>query len=115
MTKKIAQDIIDKYNDDEIYIPNIKNLIFSLFNEENISFIDIKNIEFTLSGTPRIIWKIDGDKLITDMLGKKKNDFNQLLSQYSSIDSEELVFRPFWKTTFPEKSENIQVIVNYPK
>ena len=46
---------------------------------------------------------------------KKKSDFNQVLAQYQSIDSAVLVLRPFWKTSFPNKSKSIQVIVNYPQ
>lgn len=115
LTKKIAEDSIDKYDGNEIYIPNIRDLTFSLTDKESVSFADVKNINFTLSGTPRIIWKVDETKLVNDMLNKKKSDFNQILSQYSSIDTAQLVLRPFWKTSFPESSKSIQVIVNYPK
>ncbi len=115
LTKKIAQDIVDKYNDEKIYIPNIRNLTFSLIDKENISFTDVKNIKFNLSGIPKIIWKVDETKFLTSILGKKKNDFNKILSQYSSIDSAKLIINPFWKTTFPEKSKKIKIIVNYPK
>ena len=48
LTAKIAQDIIDKYDGSEIYIPNIRDLTFSFIDKENISFADVKNIGFTL-------------------------------------------------------------------
>lgn len=115
LTKKIAQDIIEGYDESEIYIPNIRDLTFSLTDKENISFADVKNINFTLAGTPRIIWKVDETKLVTDILSKKKKDFNQILLQYPNINTAELIIRPFWKTSFPDKSKNIQIIVNYPK
>jgi hypothetical protein len=115
LAKKIAQDIIDKYDGSEVYIPNIRDLTFSLADKNNISFGDVKTINFTLSGTPRIVWKVDEAKFISDLLGKKKTDFNQVLAQYSSIDTAQLVIRPFWKSSFPDKSSSIQVIVNYPK
>ena len=115
LTKKIAEDSIDKYDESDVYIPNIRDLTFSLSDKETISFADVKNINFTLSGTPKIIWKVDEAKFVADILNKKKTDFNQILSQYSSIDTAVLVLRPFWKTTFPETDKNIQVIVNYPQ
>jgi len=115
LTKKIAESIIDKYDGSEIYMPNISKLAFSLSDKENISFADVKNISFTLTGTPRIIWKVDEKKLITDMLGKEKESFNKILEQYPNIASAELVIRPFWKSIFPEKSKDIEIIVNYPK
>ena len=115
LTKKIAQDIIEKYDGNEVYVPNIRNLIFSLNDKENISSADVKNINFALSGTPKIIWKVDEVKFISDILGQKKINFNAILSQYPSIDSAQLTIRPFWKSSFPEKSDSIQIIVNYPK
>ncbi|PIP69120.1 hypothetical protein CO033_01210 [Candidatus Nomurabacteria bacterium CG_4_9_14_0_2_um_filter_32_10] len=115
LTKKIAGDIIDEYDGSEIYMPNIRDLVFSLIDKEDISFVDVKNIDFTLSGSPKIIWKVDETKFATDLLSKKKSDFNQVLVQYPNIDSAVLVIRPFWKSSFPEKSENIEIIVNYPK
>ena len=115
LTKKIAGDIIDKYDGSEVSIPNIRDLTFSLANKDNVSFADVTSINFSLSGTPKIIWKVDTAKFIADVLGKKKSDFNQVLAQYPSIDTAQLVIRPFWKTSFPDKSSSIQVIVNYPK
>ena len=115
LTKKIAQDIIDKYDDSDVYIPNIRDLTFSLADKENVSFADVKDINFNLTGTPKIIWKIDEEKFVADLLGKKKSDFNQILTGYPSIDTAVLVIRPFWKTTFPDVSKTIDVIVNYPK
>ncbi len=115
LTKKIVQDIIDKYDDSDVYIPNIRDLTFSLADKENVSFADVKDINFNLTGTPKIIWKIDEEKFVADLLGKKKSDFNQILTGYPSIDTAVLVIRPFWKTTFPDVSKTIDVIVNYPK
>lgn len=115
LTKKIAKDIIEEYNGDEVYMPNIRELTFSLNDKENISFADTKNINFSITGTPEIIWKIDEVKFASDIIGKKKEDFNKILSQYPNIDSAELVIRPFWKSSFPETTKNIEIIVNYPR
>lgn len=114
LTAQIAQDVIDQYDGSEVYIPNIRDLTFSLADKENTSFADVKNINFTLSGTPKIVYKVDVEKFTADLLGKKKSDFNQILAQYPNIDSAVLVIRPFWKTTFPDKSASIEIIVNYP-
>jgi hypothetical protein len=115
LTRKIAEDIIEKYDGNEVYMPNIRDLTFSLFDKENVSFADVKSINFTLSGTPKIIWKVDETKFTNDILGKKKSEFNLILAQYPNIDTAVLVLRPFWKSSFPDKSKNIQIIVNYPK
>ena len=115
LTKKIAEDIIDQYDGSEVYMPNIRDLVFSLSDRGSPSFADVRSISFTLSGTPKIIWKVDEGKFVADILGKKKKDFNEILSKHPNIDSAELVLRPFWKTYFPEEGESIEVIVNYPE
>ena len=75
----------------------------------------MKNINFNLSGAIKIVWKLDVEKLINDLLGKSKKDFNQILLQYPYIDSAESELSPFWKMSFPDNTKDIKVIVNYPK
>ena len=116
LTAKIAKDNIGNYDGSEVYIPNIGDLIFSLAPETNISdFANLRNINFNLSGPAKVVWKLDEAKLISDLTGRSKNDFNQILSQYPNIGSAESRLSPFWKRSFPDDSEEIEVIVNYPE
>jgi len=115
LTAKIVTDNIDKYDGSEVLIPNIKDLSFVLANKENIAFSDVKDINFNLTGSSKVVWKVDTEKLISDLLGKRKKDFNQVLSQYPNIDSAELVIKPAWKMSFPDKTKDIKIIVNYPE
>jgi len=115
ITKKIAQDNVDKYDGSDVYIPNIKDLTFSLPNKDTISFADIQNITFNLSGPTKIVWKVDLDKFTADLLGKSKKDFSQILSQYSNIDSATLTITPIWKMSIPDSLKDVNVTVNYPK
>ncbi|MEK7113288.1 MAG: hypothetical protein AAB873_00505 [Patescibacteria group bacterium] len=112
--RKIAENTVDEYNGSEIYIPNIKNLSFSLTNKEGVSFRDVKSVKFNLVGKPEMIWKVDEEKFITSILGIKKKNFNLVLSQFVSIDSAELTLRPFWKMSFPKDRKNIDLLVSYP-
>ena len=121
LSKKIAENNITEYDDSVIFIPNIRDLTFSLSaqaglsNKDNISFKEVKNINFNLSGAIKIVWKLDVNKLIADLLGKSKKDLNQILLQYPNIDTADVVIRPFWKRSFPDKTKDIKVIVNEPK
>lgn len=115
LTKKIAGDNIPGYDGSPVYLPNIRDLIFSLSGKDNISFGDVKNINFSLKGNTKIVWKLDESKLKTDLLGKSKKDFNQILLQYPNVDSADLSISPFWNISLPDKSKDIKVIVNYPK
>ena len=48
LIQKIAKDNIEKYDNSEFYIPNIKDLTFSLPNKNSISFNSAENINFNL-------------------------------------------------------------------
>jgi hypothetical protein len=115
LTKKIAADSIDKYDDSDVYIPKIRDLTFSLSNKDNVSFNDVTNINFNLSGPAKIVWKLDTDKFTADLLGKSKKDFAQILSGYPNIESAILKLSFPWMQSIPDKTKDIKVIMNYPK
>ncbi|MBP9715378.1 MAG: hypothetical protein KBD52_02720 [Candidatus Pacebacteria bacterium] len=114
LTKKVASSVVPDYDNSDIYIPKIKDLKFSLTDNTYSSFKDVESISFKLSGPTKIVWKVDEDALIGDLLEKSKKDFESLLLQYSSIDTASVVIRPFWKKSFPDKIKDITVNVNYP-
>lgn len=119
LTQKIAKDNIDKYDNSEVYIPNIKDLTLSLpaqaglSNKEDISSENVKDISFNLSGPAKIVWKLDSDKFTASLLNKPKKDINQILSQYPNIDSVLVKLSPPWVQSLPNKIENIKVTTDY--
>ncbi|MFA6353894.1 MAG: hypothetical protein WCW93_03095 [Candidatus Paceibacterota bacterium] len=113
LTQKIAKDNIENYDNSEVYIPNIKDLTFSLVDKANISFDSVQNINFNLSGPAKIVWKLDINKFTTDLLDKPKKDFNQILSKYPSIDSALVKVSPPWIQSLPSKIKDIKVTVDY--
>ena len=130
LTAKIAIDNIDKYNGDgsDVYISNIKDLVFSLssgsisnstqaVSDSTISpsIADTQSINFSLSGSAKIVWKLNIDKFVGDLLGKSKSDFTQISSQYNNIDSATLTLSPIWKMSIPDQAKDVKVIVNYPQ
>ncbi|MBI3888786.1 hypothetical protein HY311_03250 [Candidatus Nomurabacteria bacterium] len=115
LTQKVAQDNIDKYDGSDVYIPNIRDLAFTLTNKDNISFNNLQTINFNLSGPAKIVWKLDTNKFVADLLGKSKGDFTKILSEYPNIDSATLTISPIWKTFIPDKAKNIKMTINYAK
>lgn len=114
LTDKIAKNVIEDFKGEDLYLSNIKELEFSMINKDEINQ-DVKSIDFTLKGETDLIWKIDEDKIITDLLGKNKKYFNQTMSIYPNIKSAELELFPPWTASLPNKKEKINLIVNYPK
>jgi hypothetical protein len=116
LTKKIAEDSILKYDESLVYIPNIKDLVFSLPTQiDSTTLADMQTINFNLSGSAKIVWKLDENKFMSDLLGKPKNYFSQVLSQYPNINSAILTITPVWKMSIPDQDKDVKVIVNYPK
>jgi len=121
LTKKITEKSRSGDEEWEVYLSNIRDLVFTFENKNGAPFssaanpTDIENISFNLKGTAGMVHKVDEAKLATDLLGKSKKDFNQVLEQYPNIDSANLVIKPFWKMSFPDKIKDINIIVNYPK
>lgn len=114
LTKKIIKENIEEYDGNEVYITNIKDLDFSLSKRENVLFDNLKDINFNLSGIVKVVWKIEVDKFSLDLIGKKKNDFNDILLEYKNIESATLKISPFWKMVIPSQEKKIKIIVNYP-
>jgi len=114
LTKKIMVSLLPDETVKDLYISNIKDLVFSLSNKESIIFSDVKDIDFNLSGMPQIVYKFDSGKLVSDLVSRSKSDFNQILLQYPNIDGATLSIKPIWKSSFPDKSEDVKVIVSYP-
>lgn len=99
----------------DVSVFNLEDLSVSSFDKNLITPDNLQDFTFNLSGTAKIVWKVDTDALIADLLGKNKKDFNQILLQYPSIDSADLMLKPIWENSLPSKSKNIKIIVNYPK
>ena len=114
LTKKIAGSTMSDYDGSDVFIPNIRDLKFSLADKENVSFSDVKNIRFNLSGNIKVVWRFDTKQFINDVIGEPKTIFSQVLAKYPNINSADLVIEPFWRSSFPEKKESILINVNYP-
>jgi len=114
LAKEIAKNKVKEYDDGEVYISNIKDITFSLTNAD-AQFKDMKSINFNLSGSAKIVWKLDTEKLISELLGKKKKDFKQILSAYPNVNSADLSLSPIWNRSIPDKAKDVKIIVNYPE
>lgn len=115
ITKEIAQANIDGYDGAQVYVSNIKDLVFSLNNKDNISWADIKDVSFVLSGKTKLVWSVDENKILNDLIGTPKKEFNSILLNYPNIESADLVVSPIWRMSLPDKRQDIKLIINYPK
>ena len=115
LTESIAKEKVSNYDGSPVHMTNINDLSFSIPNKNTTSFKDAKSLIFRLEGKSNIVWDVDQEKLFSQILGKKKKDFYQVLAEYPNIDGAELIIKPVWKNSFPEEKNKITITVNEPK
>lgn len=67
-------------------------------------------VSVTISGTAHIVWNYDQQTLRNDLAGRETAALETILQGYPGIERATVVHRPFWKNTFPESPEDIEVI-----
>ncbi len=95
---------------ENLTIQNLKDLKFSVADLSQISNPSISQINFNLSGASKLVSNIDTDKLKSEINGKRKKEIGAVLKNHPEIDRADVSLKPFWKSTFPEKNEDIEVI-----
>lgn len=108
----IAAATVPGYENEPVRIEDTQSLTFSYTNSTT-SITDISNLdslEFQLVGRPLIVWTYDEGKLKTDLVGAQKTALPTVLGGYPAIERAEAVVRPFWKRSFPEKLEEIEIV-----
>jgi hypothetical protein len=70
------------------------------------------SIEILVSGSTTLVWDVNTETLKVTLAGTPKTNFQTLIGGVSSIEKADAFIRPFWRSSFPEKAEDIEVIVN---
>ena len=108
----IAAATVPGYEGEPVRIDDHTALTF-MYVSATTSATDIGNLdslEFNLAGRPQIIWTYDQGKLATDLLGSSKTALPGILGAYPAIEKAEAVIRPFWKRSFPNDLDKIEII-----
>lgn len=110
LVQAIATKSVSQYGGEPVTIPKLTSLMLAptgvLAPDTDTSF------NFTLSGTANILWTIVPGDIQAMIAGKKKSDFNKILSSLVGVERAEVVLKPFWKQTFPTNIARITVVVN---
>ncbi len=82
-------------------------LVFTDTTPEDLLLSD--KIGFSVSGVAKALWVVDETALKADLVGRHKRDIPSILSNYPNIESINATIRPFWKSSFPDNSEDIVI------
>jgi hypothetical protein len=107
----IAAQAVPGYDKLPVRIEDPKTLTFTYTDSSaSVDLSSTERIKFTLAGPIRIIWNYDAEKLKKDLAGVSEEELPDILPQYPSIDTAQAVIRPIWKNSFPENTEEIEVV-----
>ncbi|MEK7179380.1 MAG: hypothetical protein AAB727_03970 [Patescibacteria group bacterium] len=101
--------------DQSVTVRNLDELTFTLHDKDIVKPDIVKTISFSLKGAPYIVWGFDEEALKKDTVGVSKDAFKALLDGYPAIQKAEVILRPFWKRSFPENIERVEIktIINF--
>ena len=107
----IAAATVPGYEGEDVRIDDFSTLTFKYDSPTTTSsnIAEVPSLKFKLDGRPLIVWEYDADKLKSDLLNKSRTALNAVLGGYPSIEQAKAVIRPFWRTTFPGKAEDITI------
>lgn len=110
LSSGIAAVTIADYDGSEIVGDNLFSLSFTPIPADAKPW-QTGVVSFSLKGTTTLTWLFDSEKLRGDLVGqpKEKQRITNILEAYPSIDSAEVVVRPFWRKTLPESPEAIDI------
>lgn len=111
LTKAVVEHIAPENAKDAIEIQNLDALTFSADATKVESLLLENKIDFTLKGMPELSWTIDAQAIQNALVGLPKSRFNEIISQYASVEHAKARIRPIWKLSFPEESSEIAVEV----
>ncbi len=68
------------------------------------------SLTLQIVGSPTLVWQYDREALVSQLLGKNKGTFQQIIQSFEpAIMRAEAKIRPFWKSAFPSEPERIEV------
>lgn len=108
----IAQATIPGYEGEPVRItdPSIMQFAYTSATTSSSDISQVDKLSFKLAGRPQIVWKYDSEKLKADLANANKTALPSILGGYPAIEKAEAVIRPFWKTKFPIKLDQIDII-----
>jgi hypothetical protein len=98
---------IDVAADTNARVQDLNDFSFAVANPEEFTPGGEAPLEFQLSGESLLVWQYNKQALARDLQSLQKNQINDVLKNYPSIQSATINTRPFWKRSLPSNPEEI--------
>ncbi|KKS43792.1 MAG: hypothetical protein UV08_C0035G0003 [Parcubacteria group bacterium GW2011_GWA2_42_18] len=114
LTDELVKILISDYDKSPVFIPNLKDLKFSLNDKGNLVPEEAKTASFNLSGDIQVVWSVDEKVLKESLAGKPRKGFQSVIHDFLGVSEGQSQIRPFWVRHFPKNPEKIKVINSLP-
>jgi hypothetical protein len=115
LAKAIAYRNAGTYAGQPVTISGVSSLNLTPATPFSADIATAQTFAFSLSGTTKIIWKVDSTRIAGAVAGKTRGSAQAILQGFPEIDQAVLTLRPFWASTFPQDPTHIKVVVTTPK
>ncbi len=105
-----AADRIPGYAGEPVAFSDASTLGFSLA-DPTFDLVSASSTEIRVSGPATLIWTFDEEELKTKLAGKSRSTTKTIFGEYPGIERADVVVRPFWNRSLPEKVEDIEVTI----
>jgi hypothetical protein len=94
---------------DSVEIPELDSLNLAFVGDAPADLLEVEKINFTVNGEAMVMWRTDEESLKSDLRGRDKGEIQSILANYPSVINAEATIRPFWTSSFPDKSSDITI------
>lgn len=105
----ITKSKLESLNNYDVHSNDLDSLSFKILAKDSISPSTTKMFSLRLTGGVKIIWNIDTEGFKQDLLGVKKESYQEIFKKYPTIEKAETVFKPSWSRSFPENVDRINI------
>src|SRR3989344_1279897 len=95
--------------DEEVAILNWNELSGTLGHYDNL--VDEDEVSIRVTGKAKFLWNFDHESLKLKLAGTPRNKSADVFLNYPGIEKAEIKLSPFWKKTFPDDPEKIEIEV----
>ena len=110
LAQAVVRKFVSQYGGEPVVVEKLSDMVVtptaSLNPTSDTSFT------FSLSGSTNITWTIDQKAVQDALAGKKKADFQSILSDIVGVAKADVVIKPFWKQSFPDDPKRLTIVLN---
>ncbi len=92
---------IDATADTNLRVQDLQSFDFAVTNKSEFTPEGEEPLEFQLAGESLVVWQYNKQALARDLQSLQRNQINEVLGNYPSIQSATVNTRPFWKRSLP--------------